>query len=408
MVNSINSNRLNHFNWERKVAKEKRLEAQEDSRKIEERLEHNLFSEEGLSNTGNEDKFNDFIKNIDHFSTKPASMNTSSAAEAFQLNASFIAKYAAEVEIEQLLEFFDDNQTSKTDINRLSVDLLECEEGEFATKLDLSITAKRLSIAQIYLLLSFLYSELKKRDGKKFKLNLVYSLLKDLEQQNSAYLLEFFRLSQHPIIKGNNKLATAFADLSGGMVSIKNIRQILNFVRDNLDGDYTNLVSKAIELRMGAILRLKHNMKNYEAKTELIEIMSFEKNLVLLNTTYNLLFNFKKNLEENKKLMVSNDYCQAIEAILGVCESPIISDMVLRNFWKMFLVQTANSLPENIAPSLILFFQQLPDAIFHNAATQHLKVVEGLRKAMINNNSKPENTKFGFIRSATRDKKNYI
>lgn len=407
MVDSINSNRLNHFNWERKVAKQKRLETQEKSREIEEQLEHNLFGQENSFYDVNDGKFNELINNSDHFSARQTVINSSLATEVLQLN-SFAAKYAAEVNIEELFEFFDDNGITKTEIDKLSLELLECEEGEFADKLDFYVTTKKLSLAQIYLLLNFLYSELKKQERKKFKLSLAHSLLKDLEQQNSAYLLEFFKLSHHPVIKGNSKLAAAFADLSGGLVSIKNIRQILNFVRDNFNGDYTNLVSKSIELRMGAILRLKESSKNYETKTELTEIMSFEKNLILLNTIYKLVLRFKKNLQESKNILITDDYCQAIDAILGVCEAPMVTEMLLRNFWKIFLAQNANFSLDGISSAFIIFFQKLPDVIFHNTTTQHLKVVEGLRKVLSNNNSKPESTKFGFIRSAIRDKKNYI
>lgn len=407
MVDSINSNRLNHFNWERKVTKQKRLETQEKSREVEEQLEHNLFGQENSFYDVNDGKFNELINNSDHFSARQTVINSSLATEVLQLN-SFAAKYAAEVNIEDLFEFFDDNGITKTEIDKLSLELLECEEGEFADKLDFYVTTKKLSLAQIYLLLNFLYSELKKQERKKFKLSLAHSLLKDLEQQNSAYLLEFFKLSHHPVIKGNSKLAAAFADLSGGLVSIKNIRQILNFVRDNLDGDYTNLVSKSIELRMGAILRLKESSKNYETKTELTEIMSFEKNLILLNTIYKLVLRFKKNLQESKNILITDDYCQAIDAILGICEAPMITEMLLRNFWKMFLAQNANFSLEGVSSAFIIFFQKLPDGIFHNTIAQHLKVVEGLRKVLSNNNSKPDNKKFGFIRSAIRDKKNYI
>lgn len=405
MVDIVNSNR-NHFNWERKVAKEKRIEAQLDAKKLEDKLEYNLFGEESFENIENEENFNAFVKNVEHFATKQP-FNTPNAADILQLNK-FVAKYAADVNAEMLLEFFDDNGLTKDDMDSLTQELMECEEGDFAAKLDSYITSKKLGIAQIYSLLNFLYSELKKRQEKKFKLGLVLSLLKDLEQQNSAYLLEYFTLSKHPLIKGNSKLAAAFADLSGGLVSIKNIRQILAFVRDNLSGDYTNLVSRAIQLRMGAILRLKDSAKNYEARTELTEIMGFEKNLILLNTIYKRVISFKKQLEAGKKLATTNDCCQAIEAILGVCEAPMVTEMLLKNFWKMFFNQIVSSLPEDIALMFIRFFQELPDAIFHNTAAQHLKVVEGLRKTLSINSLKPDSPKFSFIRNTKFDRKNYI
>ncbi|MFN8770329.1 MAG: hypothetical protein ACK5Z5_00625 [Neisseriaceae bacterium] len=391
------SEKISEFNQNRRVFKTLRKEQQKEARELNEKIKSEYFEEKSEADT--EHYYKNFEKYI-HKDIPITSTNVSLAEIDLTAVEQFMAKYALELDLDCMLEYFDDAKFSKKDVDKLLLDLEGVDEESSELSLDGFFKSKQLSIPQIYLVLAYLFDKLR-QSRKRRLLNLLKDLLSNLEQQNSSLLFEFFELAKHPSIHGNLKLANQLANLSSGEVKLATIKQVLGFIKDTLDNEFENLVSNCLRYRSQILNNLKLNQNNFENLTELSLYLKLEKNLAIIQSIFLKVKNFNQKIESNKLLEIDKiaaDYQKSIGGIVNFAELGFVSESAVNNLIAQLGIEIDLTTKPGFLNQLVLLFSGLPLAIFNDTNAQHQKVIDGIRACFKQLSPKEETRKFDFIK----------
>jgi len=307
---------------------------------------------------------------------------------------SYIASstYIDTEEVEVLFDFIDKEYDLKNKTEAfLNEGLLTVSEESGGAFLDEFIKSNGLGLAEIYVVLNYLFEEVNKREKHKKKLlALLKKLIQKMEQQNSGFLSEFFSLLEHPLVKNEPKIAKGMAKLSDGNVNPSSLNEVVKFVTHYLDNDFTNLVSKCMRLRAHVLTRLNTKLAkhsgNFELDNELALYINFENNLITLNSIYYRLNRFKTNVERSAvwQIAMDNNYAELIKAILAFVDLPLVSEMSFKTLMRGLGVQKTFNNLVGFKNELIRFLGGMPIEIYKGVEAaqkeQRKRIIDGLRK----------------------------
>ena len=416
LVGSITEANLDDLNWHRRQTKLNRLHGKEEAIKFEDELELNTFFQEHVEEVSeeylqeSEQKVKYLARGLD---SRTLSNNVQEKSTS-QFCEEFVAKYALEVAVEPLLEMFNDEKLDKEKLHGLLNSLLNEDEALNENTLSGYFAKSSLSIAQIYLLLVFLFDEIHKKGPQRKKLlNLLSGLITKLEHQESAYLFEFFSIAKHPSLGADLMTGDAMAKVAAGTTRLKNLRDTLDHVEKNFKGRFDNLVSNNLRYKSQILQRLTKAELSLEDKAELVEYLSFEKHIILVHSLYLQCVKFRRQLAENKQLSLalSNNYCNLIRGTLSLSEANLVTLPLVNAFLNQAGVGAAEQKNRlGILNVLINFLTNLPLTIFNDIPAQKQKVIHGLRNlARIDVKAPTANeNKFSFLKKDNLKLINYI
>jgi cytidylate kinase len=402
---------MNEFNHNRLIRNRIRKENHQkdlkfDDMRNERATQSKMIDEQNVeASADNMDHANqeDFLRYVNHgtsLSQKLANVATYSNKNVEKL----MAKYKAEISLDELSTFFEDDKLEQDKLDGLANELAGGEDSMAEGILSDFIAKNNLDKAQIYVMLSYLVGVLNSEQKHREKLRkLVASLLKKLEQQESAYLFNFFNLLENKELQKKPKLVKTLAEMAAGDISITTIKQSLRFVEESLEDDYDNLVSKCIKYRVHILKRLNNMDLSFEDKTELIDYFKFEKNIIILQSVYSRLGKLNNYIKEVKKGVV-NEYGNSsrVGAVFSFSELSMFSDSALSVLIRNLGFEIDIKKSTGFINELVRFFISLPLEVFNSTSGQKQKVVEGLRQKLQNAGSTAtkDGGSFGFIKPA--------
>jgi hypothetical protein len=377
-----------------------RIEAQRkhqkevDDNQLEQLVDASLFENQDSIEF---DKHATASKEFDNYVSVTASNVEISEAELMaeqnRFKDIFTSKYIPPEQIELLLEHYELSKENKHEVSNLIDQMVDAPEGAELALLNNMLQKTQMNKAQLYLVLNFIMERLRRRKVKEKFLKQLEKWAMLYENQESGYLSEFFALANNKELlnKINEKFnVDAMANLNSGGVSISGIKQTIQLVAELFDNKFTNMVSMFMKLRANQLELVTHAARNPETKAKLHEMLSLEKNLIVVHSTYLQHAEFKKFLA---KLIKNNpDKCESwlqdkqntiLTATLNFCETNFISDLTVDKLlreWQLSDVLKSSS--ANFLYDLILFVHKLPVALFKDNAANIQKITEGVRNIL--------------------------
>lgn len=244
-----------------------------------------------------EDEF-DLAKFIAKSSSGTSNLTTTSkhALSASALQAKFNSRLLNPDEIKVITEYYQESLLDDKDVKNLEAQLEECEEGQELHSLNGFFASKQLSVAQQYLLLIKLYQNLSKRNKKEKFTDQLKAYVGLFEQQNSSYLFEFFALI------GNQKVTKQFspdavdalATINSAALNISDLKTTINVIEQVSGEDFGSIVALYMQSRTHQLKALKKYTGSEDDKAKLFELITFERNLLHINSLYGLQTEFIK------------------------------------------------------------------------------------------------------------------
>lgn len=393
---------VDNFNWQRLVRRELRNEAKQEAIKQQDELEQTLFTEKSLTKGETNETHG---PGFDKYIMVPQDLQAATESDFDpDLVNQLLASSMDEGELEVMFNSFEKQNITKEKAETILNRLLDASEESSEAMLGGFIKNLNLNIAEIFVLLNYLFAEVSKKDQQKKKLlALLKNLLKKVDQQNSAYLTEFFSLMNNPLVKQNPKLAHGVASLSSGTIDMSSISDTLKFIHDYLENDFSNLVSKCIRLRFHVLSRLTKTNLSFENKHELSQYTTCERNLITVNSMYLKVDHFKTDVNQSDiwKLKISGEYADMIKAIVAFTESSIVTTMSMKNFVKSFGIDKDIKTLSGFKNKLIQFLSEMPMVVFNNTNSQRQKVIQGIRNlfaVMHDDGGEANKSNFEFLR----------
>lgn len=319
-------------------------------------------------------------------------------------------RYLEHYELAVLTEYLSDTKVSFKELDEFVENMARMSDNLAEERLAMFLDAKQYSFAQIYLVLNYLLGIIQERFSAKKRLKkLLMSLLAELENQESAYLCEFFSLFNHPSLKGKIELIDGLASVNSGNSSINSIKQMICFVRDSLNGEFDGLISVCMKKRVHILKRLGKKSISFEEKTELAEYLGFEKFLIMLHSIYCKVREFRKRSMEGRKAVILNDnYLTLINAIVNFADSANVSDLSINNMFKQIGL-SSRQVHIGFINRLISLYGSLPIQVYNDNPQTQQKIMDGLRNTLRSSveNKEQSQNKFSFLKQS-KDPHNFI
>lgn len=328
-------------------------------------LSHNIIDAESYGNTE---------KMAEQFHSTLMQVTPDAESIESDVLVNFASCYITELEVSSLLKTLKGSKLDEKELESFSQELSNSENP--AAFLEDYFRNSQLNIGEIYIVLTFLHQSFNKKKHK-FSEHLK-KLLYMLEQQEPAYLLEFFSLVQHLGLESH-----AYAQISSKNVSLSTVRQVINFIKQNMNGDYTNNLHNYIKYNSKLIAKYSYLNSNYEDDIMLAESLKLEKNLFVLQSLITQIHQVYNTL----KTSPSSDLSSPLIGILDFSELVIVSDYALNT-----LLQALNykKTPDNyvtVIKSLLDLFYKMSLAVYDYKEEQQQKVIDGIRNILSKNNN---------------------
>jgi hypothetical protein len=384
------------------VADSKQLARQlRNRRKEEQLLESREFEgvEENATETAGSRQAQNFGNELSNIARQYLQGNNlSGSAPEFsqQMLNEFVARYAEEVDVKSLLKFFGEDKLTNSRLDDLCNEMEANENGE--NVLVKFFQTHNFSHGEIYIVLSYLleYFKLKK---SKYK-DLVAHLLEQLEEQESAYLFEFFQLTKANLGQLNFGNMDAIAKSAAGTINSGSLIDIIGFINNAFSGDYSELVSNCIKYRLKFLKDAELKIMNFEDKAKLGDYLLFEKHLIVINSTYLKLKYMMEKVRDNKVTKPDN-YSNMLTATINFAQANFISDLTFNNMLRGISI-APDSINHSIVLKIIMLFRGLPLEIFNADDKQQSKVIEGLRQQATKYGKDVNSSPFSFIKSTKK------
>jgi hypothetical protein len=308
-------------------------------------------------------------------------------AEALLESGSEFA-YISTEEIETLLDATDLTKEKKQKFKDLAENLSGTILGDEEALIDeaAKVICKG-NVATIYLMLCYLYEDLSKSKAKKELQERLKKIIDMLERQESAYLFNFF--SSKNLLTSNNspnltQLNDSMAKISAGTVKLGTLKQTLEFLTTHLnDSELHKMVSLFMKFQAKNFKTMALYADNNENRENIANLLKQERNLILLNSIYNLC---KKLFQEFKKVKEINEkYGQFMGQIIGILESSTLNFDYVLNMQKTLGINASNEQPDInrdkfFTKELQKLLTKLPQPIFQSDSGRNkvLDVVKGI------------------------------
>ncbi len=301
----------------------------------------------------------------------------------------FKLQYLVAEDLEFLFNIVEDSTIKKKGLNDL-VDKIESstDDIEFEEVIKF-LSSNSNNVGQTYLMICYILELLRQRRNKKRLQRQLQELIKKYESENSEYLLiwssltNFFKKDQASV-----KFFDGLAKISSGNLSVNNLKQVLYFIRDTFDGDFTNLISTYMKVRANQIKILTHNDKlQFEDRNKLVELIRTERYLLVINTMYQRSKVFIKELIDNK-FLVKENYHDLLWQILTLAESSFISELSINNLSKSITIGDINDFQYiSFLKRFVNLLRKMPHEIYQGGNTDtQKKIFEGIYNILISKN----------------------
>lgn len=296
-------------------------------------------------------------------------------------------QYLLQDEIDAFIDSFDQLKNKKDQFKALAERIANSPEGTEEDALDNGVRMLSSSKAETYLLLLYVQDFLRQRGSREKLFERISQIKDEFERQENGYLFEFFSIQKmvDGMDKGkinNAKFIDQMAQVSAGNVSLENLKQTLEFVRNLFGDDLHKMVSVFMKVRCMQLKTLNAgDTLSPEERVELSQLMRQENLIIVLNTVYN---QAKKSVEKLKKFgTLQEKYGELLSQLLALTESMFISADSIINVSKVLGLngtdkQTLNSL----LSELIRLYTAAPVEIFNTPATR-IKVLDSLRSVTV-------------------------
>ena len=223
--------------------------------------------------------------------------------------------------------------------------------------------------------------------------------LQRFEEQESAFLFEFFSLQNNTQINEQMKQHDLgrLAQLSSSKQQTSTIKQTIQLIADTFDNKFDNMVSLYMKLRVAQINQLTKDKLNIEEKAKLFELVNLEKLLIIVNSVYLKQKIFHKQLIDAKlgvDGVVGKSCSQSLTAIVTLCESSFISELTIDKLIRQWQLDELSGQPYvRLLTEMTTFLQTLPLALFNHNPTNLQKIISGIRSLIVDKSQNITTTK---------------
>ncbi len=370
---------LEHEKYEREMAKEQKdveqlFEHQETSHN--ESIHQNAWEHMLMNEIGGNNEVTEII-------------NKEAIVELEQnVLRSFSSRYLSEDEIKILFEFCDDIGFSEK-TQKLGDELLDCDEGTESDMLNKFFAKEQLNTAQSYMVLCYIMAQLHAKKRKKLFEKQLSEWLQRFEEQESAYLFEFFNIQNNTQISKQIKQHDLgqLAQLASTKQQTATLRQIIQLIADTFNNKFDSMVSLYMKLKVRQLTQLTQLKLNVEEKAQLFDLINLEKLLMIINSVYikqNAFYNQLIQAKLAVEGVVGSDTSQALITTTILCEASFVSELTIDKLirqWQLNELQGQSYL--RFLAEIIIFLQTLPLELFNHNPVNLQKIVSGIRSLLV-------------------------
>ena len=312
--------------------------------------------------------------------------------------AAFSSRYLSGDEITSLFEFYEDANFQEK-AQALSDELLNCSDGAELDLLNNLLIKGQFTTSQSYMLLCYIMAQLHAKKRKRLFDKQLSEWLQRFEEQESAYLFEFFSLKNNKQINQQIKQHNLgqLAQLTSAKEQTNTIKQTIELIAKTFDNKFDNMVSLYMKLRAMQINQLTKDKLNIEEKAKLFELVNLEKLLMIVNSVYIKQRLFHKQLADAKlgvDGVVGASCSQALTATVTLCESSFVSELTIDKLSKKWqLNELTGQSYVRLLTELITFLHTLPLALFNHNPANIQKIVSGIRSLIVDKSQNIATTK---------------
>ena len=291
-------------------------------------------------------------------------------------------------QVESFLDIIDVGGHKKQKFTELAEKLMTCREGEEEGLIDkTAIEACGDNKGAIYLMLAYVSEYLGNKNAKEKLKERLKKIMDSFERQESGYLSSFFSfqevLKSNPESQISGAMLDKMANISAGNMKLNSLRQTLQFIGQSLpDKDMHKMVSIFMKFQAKSLKKIASLSEGREGKEEMANILQQERNLIILNSLYNLCRKLFTQLQ--KSTHVDEKYGEFMLQVINIIESSVVSADNLQNMERIMGTKDMNM---KVRRSFINGFQgligKMPQPIFHSEAMKE-KIIESLKNIMTN------------------------
>jgi hypothetical protein len=281
----------------------------------------------------------------------------------------FNTKFVSAEELQLLIEYFDDNDGLLSDLEGLHNAVGNCNDDDETGLLNNFISSTGLNKGQIYMAISYLMEKLRQNRQKMNFLRKLQKWIRKFETENSGYLFEFFSIVGNKNLK-NTKSVDSLAKFSSQNNSAIGIKKIIEQVAIFSDNKFDNIVSLYMKIKVQELKAIgQHEILNLENKAKLSELITVEKNLILINSIINnqkIFFDYLTNEDIIDKTLWANiNLKELLLGMVNLCDAGFIVKMTMDKYLNaILLVNLDNPKYIKVLYSFISMVKKLPKELF--------------------------------------------
>lgn len=313
-------------------------------------------------------------------------------------------------EIETLMLLIPDMEEKKEILEKFASELDDDKEDSDDKKADSlkEYAAKNCSgVADSYLSLCYLLEILSQREGRKRWQKYLEKMIKKLQTEHYNELFEYFSsdvtndADTGPI---NTKTREALSKTKSGEVRFANVKQIIDFIEQYLENDFTQMLAFYLKAKAQSMIELGRKADNFENKAEYSEIRATEAKIFNLNSFYAQVTKWrlamknkakysekddsgkgngdisgKNNAEDEEVINISEHDAKVLRAVLEFFEFGFVSDMSINSLSFKCISGSLNVRQQiKLICGLKIMLNKLPASLFNYDE----KLVEDLKKSL--------------------------
>lgn len=249
------------------------------------------------------------------------------------LAADHASKYLSSGEIQSLGSYVKNYSriTTAADLllNRLG------KEGDQSVEIIINfLKAGKLTIAESYIILNYMYQKLQHKSTLK---NILSSLIVKLEQQESAflYLFDFFAVSKNPLLQNHPEILESVVRLNTGQITLDSLKEAIQYIREkNLDVE--QLVSGYVKYHLKIIEQLQKAVSSFEERAMIAQFIGMERKIIMVHSIFLKTKDFIKQFFSRASGGEKLNYSSLLLAILNFAEVAEINQLAVKTLLKNF------------------------------------------------------------------------
>ncbi len=287
--------------------------------------------------------------------------------------ADHASKYLSSGEIESLGSYVKNFKQITTAADILLKRL--ARDGTQSVELIINfLMAAKLTIAESYIILNYMY-ETQKRKKNSLKETLGHLLIK-LEQQESAYLFNFFAISKNPLLNNHPEILESVVRLNTGQINLEGLKETIQYIREkNLD--VAELVSGYVKYHLKIIEKLQLAVSSFEERSMIAQFIGMEQKFIKVYSIFLKVRDFIQKFFTSAKVPENLNYNSLLLSLFNFAEVAEISSLAINTLLKSFPAEKKNN-QVGFLNHIIQLYDALPQEIFASDKTRQ-SFFEGIR-----------------------------